>query len=444
MGSKREELVIWASAIPQGAEVNKSKAEIEKLLGDTEPLMIDDAGFAYMHASSAVQAITKALEEQHAKLAEVWEGPTAAEVQTALRLLHATGNELSTKMDQMSTALRLYAQEVPIALQKVQDIKTDLKEKDGTYSSVSMAIADSYLPLGPKQDSADIQARKVMYELNQKISNIYAVNVPYSVTYEVPIVSSPSGDPNQTPVVYPESSQDDGWHPGKYTPVEKSHVTDPGHRTTAPGTNGHDTTGGHDQSDKPGGTDHTGTGQDDGSTGSDHHTGDNGGTDHSGGTDQNGTNPDGTNPDGSHSDNAAGQPQGVTSTTSHDRQTTVPSVIDHNARQSQVATFTPHTVATPYTPTTYTPTYTATPNTLITPNSATPSVPSVLGEPAPFAGNGLTAAGARGLANGNGMSPWLPMGGGGGEGESFEHTPDLKGDPNDWTASHTVTEPRIG
>lgn len=435
--AKREELVIWASAIPQGAEVNKSKAEIEKLLDDTEPLMIDDAGFAYMHAASAVQAVTQALQDHHARLAEIWQGPTSAEVQTALQLLHATGTELSTKMDQMSTALRLYAHHVPEALQKVQDIKTDLKENDGTYSSGSTAIADSYIPQSTKDEAANIQARKIMHELNQKISEIYMVNVPYSVTYEVPTVETPGGDPRQTPVVYSHSSGDDGWHPGKYTPVETNHVTDPGHRTTANGTTGHDSTGGHDQSDKPGGTDHTGGGKDDGSTGSDHHPGDNGngtgGSDHSGGSDQNGT-----NPDGSHSDTSAGRP-GDTSSTSHDRQTTVPSVLDHNPRQSEVATWAPTTTVTPHTPTTQT----WTPNTLVTPNSATPSVPSVLGEPTPFAGNGLAAAGARGVASGNGMLPWLPATGGG-EGETFEHNPDLKGDPNDWTVSHTVTEPRIG
>ncbi|WP_214320860.1 WXG100 family type VII secretion target [Nonomuraea sediminis] len=432
--AKREELVIWASVTPQGAEVNKSKAEIEKLLEDTEPLMIDDAGFAYMHAASAVQAVTKALQDHHGRLAEIWQGPTSAEVQTALQLLHATGTELSTKMDQMSTALRLYAQRVPEALQNVQKIETDLKEKDGTYSSGSMAIAGSYVPQSTKDEAANIQARKIMHELNQQISEIYAVNVPYSVTYEVPTVETPSGDPNQIPVVYADNSPGDGRHPGKYTPVEKNHVTDPGHRTTDPGTTGHDSTGGHDQGDKPGGADHTGGGKDDGSTGSDHHTGDNGngGTDHPGGSDQNGT-----NPDGSHSDTTAGRP-GDTSSTSHDRQTTVPSVIDHNPRQSEVATFTPTTV-TPHTPTPQT----WAPNTLAAPNGATPSVPSVLGEPAPFPGNGL-AAGARGVASGNGTFPWMPMGGGAGEGESFEHTPELQGDRDDWAVPHTVTEPRIG
>ncbi|WP_406312386.1 hypothetical protein OHA77_27750 [Streptosporangium sp. NBC_01639] len=202
MGSESKFLLIRSgAAVPEAGEVVASRSQIQKWLNDTAPAAVNDAGFAYGHAASTVDLACGAIQRVAKELARVWGGDTAIEVQKAMQLLHATGTELSSKMDMMSTALRLYGETyLPEARAKVAGLPPglDLIELAGTG-----------------MESEDTKtARKAMRELNEKIVEIYSIQVPPYVSYELPTVSLPGGTSEHKNVDYGGGPAYQGGAPG--------------------------------------------------------------------------------------------------------------------------------------------------------------------------------------------------------------------------------------
>ncbi|GAA4233949.1 uncharacterized protein YukE [Streptosporangium album] len=181
MGSEAKFLLIRSgAAVPEAGDVVASRSQIQKWLNDTAPTAVNDAGFAYGHAASTVDLACGAIQRVAKELAQVWGGDAAVEVQKAMQLLHATGTELSSKMEMMSTALRLYGE-------------TYLPEARAKTAGLAPDIGLIELP-GTATESKDTKtARKVMRELNEKIVELYTIQVPLYVSYELPTVSLPGG-----------------------------------------------------------------------------------------------------------------------------------------------------------------------------------------------------------------------------------------------------------
>ncbi|MEV0591864.1 WXG100 family type VII secretion target [Nonomuraea cavernae] len=440
MGSERKVLVIRSfEATPQGETVKAPRKEIERLLTNTKPGEIDDAGSAYQNASKAVDRAVNALTEHAGQLAKVWKGPTAAQVQKAMQLMHASGLELSSKLKQMDEALGSYAKQLPVTLSKVQSIATPAPPPDVEGTSQAQANVEAqYLQ---KKAAEDAAAQKAMRELNEKIVEILEVSVPMTVSYELPTVAIPG----------------EGGGPGQQQSVVLSNLSANSGDTGSPGS-GDQLSPGSD-------------GGNNGSSGSDPNS-------NPSDSNPNGSNPNGTDPTGTN----GGDPNGTGSNTtdpnvtegtgsdplSTQRQTgltdgTVPSVLGkEDPRLTEVANFSPQTTtASPFTSTPFTGTPTGSPYTGApftgTPNATTltpvttgnsPGVPSVLGGPGTIGGapGGGPAGSARSLGVGTGMMPFMPMGGMGlgTSGEGTEVGTNLTEERDIWTTVHTVTEPRIG
>ncbi|MEU8247162.1 hypothetical protein [Nonomuraea sp. NPDC048916] len=433
MGKERKVLIIRSfEATPQGETVPAPKAEIERLLSNTKPGDISGAGSAYGSAAQAIDRAVTALSEHADRLAKVWKGPTAAQVQKAMQLMHASGVELSSKMKLMDEALGIYAEKLPESLAKVQNISVDIPAPTNDSIAAEKAFIQAH------KAEENVQAQKVMRELNQKIVEVLDFNVPMDVSYELPTVTIPGGGgPSQRPVVLTDLPAGSG---GPYTVVGQSANGDP--YSPAEGSRGNGSNG---SGSGPGGGDPTGSDP----TGTDPT-----GTDPAGPGDS-GSNGPGSEATGPGSTNGTGP---NTATTQHQTGLTdnaVPSVIGRDdPRHTEVASFTPQatTTASPYIGTPYTGAphmgTTTAPTTFIpAPTGSTPSVPSVLGAPGSFggsAGGGPTSSG-RSPGAGTGMPPLMPMGMGGGTSEEGVETgTNLSEERDVWASAHVVTEPRIG
>ncbi|MFF4773021.1 WXG100 family type VII secretion target [Microtetraspora fusca] len=259
MDIDRQTLSIKTGQPPTAAPVAPptDTEQIAEWLRKSSPTLVSDAGFAYTHAASTVELMTEAIQSRAQRLSEAWKGPAAAEVQKALRLLTAAGEELATKMRGMSQALRLYGEvHLPKAKTEIEQIRGNLqKELPGCYPgtgpfqppkqlqpNTGLSLTDTTGVPSPTQPSqnpygviggqtgtppsllrsdyngiktqgtylaakafADNNARRVLDELNTKIVEIYAAHIPPNVTYELPKVSPPAGkSPERRPVTYGE------------------------------------------------------------------------------------------------------------------------------------------------------------------------------------------------------------------------------------------------
>ncbi|MEV0148080.1 MULTISPECIES: WXG100 family type VII secretion target [unclassified Nonomuraea] len=463
-------VILSFDKMPEGGTVNASKDEILQMLHKTQPSQIEDAGFAYEKAASAIESSLATLEEHAGKIAQVWKGADATKAKHAIQMMHASGGELATKLEMMGSALRQYAGYIPQTVAKVEGIKAESEgSSGGTYGDPETKSAAEAASLKAAEDR---QAQQAMQELNKKIVDLYTLQVPHDVSYELPAVSIPGGPGTYDTAKYPTSvgGIDGGGNGGSgggsgYGTVGSTGSGGTGHTGGTSGTGGTGHTGG------TGGTGHTGGsgdpsgstgGKQDGSSGSDG-TGGTGGKDGSDGGSGTGTgdgSTDGQNPGGPDGQipGGTGDPNGQIPGT-HDpgstgsKDGTAPPVIGGDdttpSRHTQMESYQPtNTMTTPTTTTgwsptttTYsnpftTPTTTVTPVSPISPTGGTPYVPSVLGNPhggaGAMAGEALPAGSMRGSATGGTGMPVAPLIGGAGAGQDGEETPRNYYLPQDW------------
>ncbi|QYC38720.1 hypothetical protein Nocox_05465 [Nonomuraea coxensis DSM 45129] len=442
--SEREVVVILSfDRMPRGEKPPEGATgdQIKQWLANTDPGSVTGAGQTYMAASTKVDAAIGTLEEHVAKIAATWKGPDAAKARHALEMLHASGRELSTKLGLMGGALQNYAER--------------LTETKGKVNEPVLTGQVSKTALEVEKAETD-QARKALYELNKEIVNLYNVQVPHDVSYELPTVSL-SSPVNPKNVTYPGGSE-------TAIPSAGSNPSGSGPSSFAPGSTN------DPSSTNPGGTDPNGSNPNGSNpNGSDPNGSNPGGSDpngsNPGGTDPNGTNPGGTDPNGSNPGTNPGDGTVPPVIGGSDRTTTDGPAGTDPAR-TDAASFTPQgtptltPTASTFTPSPFTPSPfgTTTPVTSIspppsigyTPGGATPGgIPSVIGSPGIIGGQSpAAAAGARGLGGLNSGMPFMPMMGGGvggaGEGSGLERTTYLAEDPNSWVTGHDTTDPVIG
>lgn len=467
MGSESKVLIIRSSAaVPQAGEVTQTKDQIKELLRSTAPVSIDDAGFAYGNAAGTVDLVCGALQRVAGELAKVWGGEAATEVQKALQMLHATGTELVSKMEQMSTTLRLYGGTyLPQAIEQINKLESQNTKPASANAGMSPAAADV-----AAAQAADEAARKVLRELNEKIVELYNNRVPPHVSYELPTVSLPGGPSPYTKTQYPgggspyqgdsagsgngsagSGTSGSSWSPGSGTGSGGSGGSGPG--GSSPGGPGSDGPG----SDRPGSdgsgpkgsdpADPGSNGTDPGGSGSDG-TGSPGSGDGAPGADGGNGNGQGQSP----ADGANGSGHGK------DADGTAPAVIGGNEdasrndpRSTETASLTQQPLTTLAPPNSVVPATTvAPPTTSFGPANA---VSPVLGGPGAGPGAGVGTLGVSGAGSatlargtiGNGtMMPMMPMGGGMGQEGGEEHETSVYLPEKDhWESEHDVISPCI-
>ncbi|ACZ90748.1 WXG100 family type VII secretion target [Streptosporangium roseum] len=456
MGSESKVLIIRSSAaVPQVDGVTQTKDQIKELLRNTAPTSIDDAGFAYGNAAGTIDLVCGVLQSVAGELAKVWGGETAAEVQKALQMLHATGTELVSKMEQMSTTLRLYGGTyLPQAIEKINKL-----ESQGGTSTVPPSANASMSPAAADVEAANEAARKVLRELNEKIVELYNVQVPPHVSYELPTVSLPGGPSSYTKTQYPEGD----------SPYQGD-STGSGNGSTGSGTGGSSSSPGSGRGNGgsggsgPGGSGPEGPGSDgsgsDGSgpKGSDPADPGSNGTDPGGsGSDGTGSPGSGAGAPGADGGNGNGNGQGqspVDGANGKDSDATAPAVIGgnedaprHNPRSTETAGLNQQPVTTLAPPNTVVPTAVAPPPT--TSFGPTTAVSPVLGVGGSGAGAGSLGVGgassaalARGTIGNGTMMPMggMPMGGGMGQEGCEEHeTSVYLPEKGHWESEHDVT-----
>ncbi|MEO3873651.1 WXG100 family type VII secretion target [Nonomuraea sp. B12E4] len=436
MSDRQVVTILNFTQAPAGNWETGSKSEIKQLLQNTDPAHLDGTGQTYQNAASKIEQALAALEEHAPKIADVWKGPDAAKARHALEMLNASGHELRGKLSMMGTALQTYAGHLRTAQAEV-DKEVSVPAGVGTEGEEEVV----------RKALEDVQAQRALYDLNKKIVDVYTIDVPHDVSYELPTVSIPD------------------------TPVE---TRDPGY-PTGPGSNG-PTFGNSAYSG--GGSDGGGSyGGGSGGTGPGNPGGGPNGSVPDG---SNPANPDGSNPGGSDPGDPTApdpnapdpnapdpaptpvpgqtQPPGSDNGTvppviGGDGQTTTDGSNGMNPRQTDMASYQPPTTAltTPFT-TTPTPFTTTTPPNLFTPTppgGGSPMMPSVIGSPVIGGGPGATlaAGGGRVLGGTSAGMPMMPfMGGGAGAGDNgdMERNTFLTEDASCWTAGHDTTEPMIG
>ncbi|MEU9834379.1 WXG100 family type VII secretion target [Streptosporangium sp. NPDC048047] len=482
MGSETKVLLIRSySAVPDAGTVSAGKSEIQRLLNDTSATAVNDAGFAYGKAAGTIDTVCGALQRNAAELSRVWGGDAAKEVQKALQMLHATGAELSSKMNQMSTTLRLYGGEyLPQAIAKIEKIpdpklptptpgpspspggapRATSSPSPTATPTPTTTPAPSATPPGETiltPEEADRAAREVLKELNEKIVDLYTSYVPPHVSYELPVVELPGGPGDYRTTRYSDGSPNNGsifsgnGSGGGYDPSGSSWPGGSGGSgSSGSGSGSHGSGGSGSDGSGSGGNGGNGGGSGSGGSGSDGSGSGGTGTDGSGShaPGDTGTNAPGANDPGG---NGAGANGPGANGPGRDGDGTVPSVIggengSRYDRTTEMASFNPQTP-----PNTVSPynsfghpnpvignTVTPNPNVTAFPNVTT-NVPPILGGPGtgngPGSGfgsgngsgwgsnpNGVTSAVlSRGTTGGPGMIPPF-MGGGGAEGEQEERS----------------------
>ncbi|GAB2449752.1 hypothetical protein GCM10027187_16540 [Streptosporangium sandarakinum] len=487
MGSEAKVLLIRSySAVPEAGAPAAGKSEIERLLRDTSPAAVNDAGFAYGNAAGTIDLVLGALQRNAAELSRVWGGDAAKEVQKALQMLHATGSELVSKMNQMSTTLRLYGGEyLPQAIAKIEKIPdpkvpTPTPGPSPTPGATSRATSSPSPTATPTTtptpgatssgetvltpEDADRAAREVLKELNEKIVELYTSYVPPHVSYELPVVALPGGPGDYRDTRYPDGSPNNGsifsgnGSGGAYNPGGSSWPDGSGGGSgSGSGSHGSGSGSGGSGGSGSGGGGANGSGGGSGSHGSDSgsgsgDTGTNGPGSHAPG--DTGTGLPGANDPGANGPGADGS---GSNGTGRNGDGTVPPVIGgdegsrYDPRATEMSNFnpqTPTTTVSPYNslghpnPVIGNTTVTPNPNVTAFPNVTT-NVPPILGGPGTGNGpgngygfgngsgwgsanaNGVTSAVlSRGTTGGPGMIPPL-MGGGAAEGEQEERSPGI-------------------
>ncbi|MGV9597578.1 WXG100 family type VII secretion target [Streptosporangium sandarakinum] len=461
MGSEAKVLLIRSySAVPEAGAPAAGKSEIEKLLRDTSPAAVNDAGFAYGNAAGTIDIVLGALQRNAAELSRVWGGDAAKEVQKALQMLHATGSELVSKMNQMSTTLRLYGGEyLPQAIAKIEKIPdpkvpTPTPGPSPTPGATSRASSSPSPTATPTPtttptpgttssgetiltpEDADRAAREVLKELNEKIVELYTSYVPPHVSYELPVVALPGGPGDYRDTRYPDGSPNGSIFSGNGS----GGAYNPSGSSWPSGSGGSDFSGsgsGSHGSGSGSGSGGSGSGSGGGANGSGGGSGSGSGGSGSGGSDSGsgsgpGSGDTGTNGPGSHApgDTGTGLPgandpgaNGPGSNgTGRNGDGTVPPVIGgdegsrYDPRATETSSFnpqTPTTTVSPYNslghpnPVIGNTTVTPNPNVTAFPNVTT-NVPPILGGPGtgngPGSGYGFGNGSGWGSANANGVT----------------------------------------
>ncbi|WP_157252318.1 hypothetical protein [Nonomuraea typhae] len=444
---------------PQNVPVSNSAEEIKKWLEATSPTAVTAAAQTYANAAKAIDTLVNALPGLAGQLAGVWTSDSSPTAQRALQMLHATGAELSFKMQLLSTALKTYGEvHLPEARRKISQV--EMPEKDAPpppAKSESPVVTTTPKPPSsapptststpkpepgrapkPPDDPAarNREAQQILQTLNGQIVTLWTTDVPVAVEYELPEVSLPGdlggGRPYTLPTGGPYQSifGEDG--PGSRNDPGGGHnLPGGGDNGGRPGNPGDNKPGGPDATnpDKPGGPD------------------DKPGGDQPGGDQPGGDQPGGEKPgDGTQQPPAPGGQRPGDGTAppvigAENPTTTTPDVRDPRATETSSV---PPTITTP---TMTTPTTTPFTPTVTTPAPTTglpPGTPAVIGGSGAMGGQGTPAGGLAARSNAMGMMPFMPLGGAAGpEGEDHERTTYLSEDRDAWSAHHEVTTPVI-
>ncbi|MEW9546976.1 WXG100 family type VII secretion target [Nonomuraea sp. NPDC050783] len=460
--SEREVVVILSfERMPQGDWPQMEADEIKRLLGKTDPATIQGAGQTYQYASTKIEQAVNSLEEHAAKIVQVWKGPDAAKARHALEMLHASGRELSTKLNLMAGALNTYAGHLTTAKSKASEEVT-VPGANQMSSAEEKVVRDGL---------EKVQAQRALWELNKQIVSLYNIEVPHDVSYELPTVTIPP--PAETKKVdYPDGSGttgptfrsvgDTGSGSGYGGSGSGSSGSGSGSGSGGSGSGGSGSGGSGSSGSGSGGSGSGGSG-----------SGGSGGPGDSGGSNPGGTDPGGSTPPDPNNPGAPGtQDPGQTQNPGQNSGSgtgdgTVPPVIGGEDRtttggsdgldprrtdmagfQPQTGTLTPSLGTLPSTTTISPPPSVSLTPVGTTPIGGTPGVPSVIGSPGLVAGQSpLGAAGARGAGGMSSGMPLMPFtGGAGGAGEhgDLERSTFLTEDASAWTTGHDTTEPVIG
>ncbi|MFD2355669.1 WXG100 family type VII secretion target [Nonomuraea ferruginea] len=205
--SKQEIVTItsYASA-PFGDRPCSTSQEINSWLNSTDPAYVRGAGQTYTFASSKVEQAISSLEEHAGRIAQIWKGPDASKARQALQLLHASGQELSTKMQQMGTALQSYAGHLETAREEAKRAPTDA-EIDGNHLQGTGAEKPDI-----EQAAKNMIAQDAIHKLNTEIVTIFDSEVPDYIMYELPTVSLPGTGGGYENPGYPTGSGTRGAH----------------------------------------------------------------------------------------------------------------------------------------------------------------------------------------------------------------------------------------
>ncbi|PZG17910.1 WXG100 family type VII secretion target [Nonomuraea aridisoli] len=457
MGSEREVVVIADfSQTPQGEWPRNTKPEIKGWLDGTDPGYVSGAGQTYMNAASKIEQAVNVLEEHAGKILNIWTGPDAVQARTALELLHASGNELRSKLSLMGQALQLYSGHLSDARTKVNE-EQNVPAGVGTESETRVV----------KEALENTHAQRTLHDLNQQIKSIYDLTVPHEVSFELPTVSIPEAPAETRDPRYPTGS-------GMRGPTFVSSGYDGG--------GSYDGGSGYTGSYGTGGGSGSGSNPGSGSSGGQGSGGQSVGGTNPGGTNPGGTHPGGTNPGGSDAGGGpgagdpatpgpvtdpganpvSGQPQvpGVGETVppviGGDGTTVTDGVNGTDPTRTDVASYQPP--ATTLTNPTFAPPGTSpiSPSTSLIPPSTihTPTpvgslgLPSVIGSPGVGGGPVTSLVSGAGRAvpgSPNGM-PFMPFMGGGAVGDhtDLERSTYLSEDASAWTCGHDTTDPVIG
>ncbi|MFI6501420.1 hypothetical protein [Nonomuraea typhae] len=447
---------------PQNVPVANSAEEIKKWLEATNPTAVTAASQTYANAAKAIDTLVNALPGLAGQLAGVWTSDSSPTAQRALQMLHATGAELSFKMQLLSTALKTYGEvHLPEARKKISQV--EMPEKDAPppppAKSESPVVTTTPKPPSsappastatpkpepgpapkPPDDPAarNREAQQILQTLNGQIVNLWTTDVPAAVEYELPEVSLPGdlggGRPYQLPTGGPYQSifGEDG--PGSRNDPGGGDNLPGGNNGGQPGNPGGDKPGGPDgkNPDKPGGPGDK--------PGGDQPGGDQPGGDQPGGGEKPG---DGTQQPPKPGGERPGDGTAPPVIGAENNTTTTPDVRDPRATETSSVppTITTPTITTPtttpFTPTVSTPTPTPT-------TGLPPGAPAVIGGSGAMGGAGTQAGGQAARSNPMGMMPFMPLGGAAGpDGEDHERTTYLSEDRDAWSAHHEVTTPVI-
>lgn len=483
MGSKREVVVIPDySRTPRGEKPESPASVIRMWLNGTDPDQISGTGQTYLNAASKIEQAVNALEEHAGRILTIWKGPDADRAKAALELLHATGNELSSKFAMMGDALHEYSG-------RLAEARTRVGKGPDVTSMVGTDVQDRAV----LEEIDSVNAREVLHKLNKQIKDIYDVWVPQAVSLELPTVSildapvetrnprypTGSGSPS-----FGASGYDGGGSYGSGSYGSGSYGTGGGASSGGSGSgsqgSGGQGAGGQAPSNpgaNPGDTNPGGStpgGSTPGSTAPDGGNPDGG---NPGGGNQ-GSNPDGGNSDGSNPGGGSGigdpstpgpatgdpnpavpgQPQAPD---------TVPPVIGGDGTtatdggpaatdpaRTDVASYQPPTTMITNPAITHPPTTLTPPTTSVLPPATIPTgppgPPSVIGSPGVSGGGPVTtlvSGAGRGLAGPSAGMPVMPFMGGGtaiGDHADLKRGTYLSEDATAWTTGHETTDPVIG
>lgn len=440
MGEQRVVVTILSfEKLPQGEKPNLEGSEIKRLLDGTDPGSIDRAGLAYHDLARKVKHASQILATHAPRIIEIWKGPDASLARTALQMLHASGNELASKLGLMGNGLQSYVSHLNTA-------KTEANQ-EVTLPSASAGGPDGLTPSlreQAKKNLATEQAQEALHKLNQQIVSIFDFEIPHDVSYELPTVNLAGGPPDTRDTRYPTGTTTDG---PTFRPVSDTGGGSYGGGGTGGSGSTNPGSGGTGGAPNPGGSDP-------------------GGSDPNNPTDP--TNPDPNQPGSPNDPSSPGDPSnpGIPTTPNPGQNPgagngdgTVPPVIgDQNRtttdgtntadpRQTDMASYRPPTST--FTPTTMPPATTINPPgyTVPTLGGGSPGIPSVIGSPGIGGQSPLGGPGGRGVGGASGGMPFMPlMGGGAGVGESgdLERNTYVPEDASCWTTSHDTTDPVIG